>query len=148
MKVVLLQDVKALGKKGALVEVSEGYARNFLLPKKLAAPGTAENLNTLKLQKANQEKVAAEELAAAKEFAAKLEAASVQLYIKGGEGGKTYGSVSTKEIAGALMDQLGLEVDKKKIVIEEPIKTFGTHVVTVKLHREVSAKLPVIVSEQ
>ena len=138
MKVVLLQDVKALGKKGTVVEVAEGYARNFLLPKKLGAPATAENLNTLKLKKANEERVAAALLEEAKALAAKIE---------GGENGKTYGSVSTKEIAEAVKQQLGLDIDKKKIVLADPIKTFGTHETAVKLHREVQAKLSVKVVE-
>ena len=147
MKIVLLQDVKALGKKGTVVEVSEGYARNFLLPKKLGAPATADNLNTLKLQKANEERVAAAELAEAKDIAAKIEAGSVTVAIKGGENGKTYGSVSTKEIADAAKKQLGLDIDKKKIVLAEPLKTFGTHEAVIKLHREVQAKLSVKVTE-
>ena len=147
MKIVLLQDVKALGKKGTVVEVSEGYARNFLLPKKLGAPATADNLNTLKLQKANEERVAAAELAEAKDIAAKIEAGSVTVAITGGENGKTYGSVSTKEIADAAKKQLGLDIDKKKIVLAEPLKTFGTHEAVIKLHREVQAKLKVKVVE-
>ena len=147
MKIVLLQDVKALGKKGTVVEVSEGYARNFLLPKKLGAPATADNLNTLKLQKANEERVAAAELAETKDIAAKIEAGSVTVAIKGGENGKTYGSVSTKEIADAAKKQLGLDIDKKKIVLADPIRTFGTHETAVKLHREVQAKLSVKVVE-
>ena len=147
MKIVLLQDVKALGKKGTVVEVSEGYARNFLLPKKLGAPATADNLNTLKLQKANEERVAAAELAEAKDIAAKIEAGSVTVAIKGGENGKTYGSVSTKEIADAAKKQLGLDIDKKKLILPEPLKTFGTHEVPIRLHREVTAKLDVHVRE-
>ena len=147
MKIVLLQDVKALGKKGTVVEVSEGYARNFLVPKKLGAPATADNLNTLKLQKANEERVAAAELAEAKALAEKIEAGSITVAIKGGENGKTYGSVSTKEIAEAVKKQLGLEIDKKKIVLAEPLKTFGVHEAGIKLHREVQAKLTVKVVE-
>ena len=147
MKVILLQDVKALGKKGTVVEASEGYARNFLLPKKLGVPATAENLNTLKLKKANEDRIAAAQLAEAKELAAKVEAASVTVKIKGGENGKTYGSVSTKEIAEAVKEQLGLEIDKKKIVLPETIKAFGTYEAAVKLHREVQAKLSVKVTE-
>ena len=146
MKIVLLQDVKALGKKGTVVEASEGYARNYLLPKKLGVPATAENLNTLKLKKANEDRIAAAQLAEAKELAAKVEAASVTVKIKGGENGKTYGSVSTKEIAEAVKEQLGLEIDKKKIVMD-PIKTTGVHDVTVKLHKEISAVVKVAVGE-
>lgn len=147
MKVVLLEDVKALGKKGTVVEASEGYARNYLLPKKLGVPATAENLNTLKLKKANEDRIAAEQLKEAKELAAKVEAASVTVKIKGGENGKTYGSVSTKEIAEAVKEQLGLEIDRKKIVLPEPIKAFGGYEAAVKLHREVQAKLKVTVEE-
>lgn len=147
MKIVLLEDVKALGKKGDLAEASEGYARNFLIPKKLAAPATAENLNALKLKKANEDRLAAEALAAARELAAKLEEKKVSVSIKGGENGKTYGSVSTKEIAEAVKSQLGLEIDRKKIVLPEPLKSFGTFETAVRLHREVQAKLMVEVVE-
>ena len=147
MEVVLLEDVKALGKKGQIVKVNEGYARNFILPKKLGVEATPKNLNDLKLQKANAEKVAAQQLAAAKELAAKLEAASVTLSIKAGANGKTVGSVSSKEIGKAIEDQIGLEIDKKKLVLPEPIKTFGTHEVPVKLHKDVVAKLAVKVTE-
>ena len=141
MEVVLLEDVKALGKKGQIVKVNEGYARNFILPKKLGVEATPKNLNDLKLQKANAEKMAA------KELAAKLEAASVTLSIKAGANGKTFGSVSSKEIGKAIEDQIGLEIDKKKLVLPEPIKTFGTHEVPVKLHKDVVAKLAVKVTE-
>ena len=147
MKIVLLQDVKSLGKAGALVEVSEGYARNFLLPKKLGAPATAENLNTLKLKKANADRIAAEQLAEAQALAKQLVAAEVRLAIKGGENGKTYGSVSTKEIAEAVKQQLSLEIDRKKIVLAEPIKSFGSFETAVKLHKDVQAKLKVQVVE-
>lgn len=147
MQVVLLEDVKALGKKGQIVKVNDGYARNFILPKKLGVEATPKNLNDLKLQKANADKVAAEQLAAAKELAEKLEKLSVTLTMKAGEGGKAFGSVSGKEIAKAIQDQLGLEIDKKKLVLPEPIKTFGTHEVPVKLHRDVTGKLAVKVQE-
>ena len=147
MQVVLLEDVKALGKKGQIVKVNDGYARNFILPKKLGVEATSKNLNDLKLQKANEEKIAAENLAAAKELAAKLEKLSVTLTMKAGEGGKAFGSVSGKEIAKAAADQLGLEIDKKKLVLPEAIKTFGTLEVPVKLHKDVTAKLTVKVQE-
>ena len=147
MEVVLLEDVKALGKKGQIVKVNEGYARNFILPKKLGVEATPKNLNDLKLQKANAEKIAAQQLAAAKELAEKLEAASVTLSIKAGANGKIFGSVSSKEIGKAIEDQIGLEIDKKKLVLPEPIKTFGTHEVPVKLHKDVVAKLAVKVTE-
>ncbi|RRJ26517.1 50S ribosomal protein L9 [Lachnoanaerobaculum gingivalis] len=148
MKVVLLEDVKSLGKKGDIVEVSEGYARNFIIPKKKGVEANQENLNTLKLQKANEEKIAKEKLEAAKELAAKLNEASVSLTIKGGKDGRTFGSVSSKEIEEAIKSQLGLEIDKKKLVIAEPIKTFGNHEVKVKLHKDVTAVLKVKVGEE
>ena len=148
MKVVLLEDVKSLGKKGDIVEVSEGYARNFIIPKKKGVEANQENLNTLKLQKANEEKIAKEKLDAAKELAAKLNEASVSLTIKGGKDGRTFGSVSSKEIEEAIKSQLGLEIDKKKLVIAEPIKTFGNHEVKVKLHKDVTAALKVKVGEE
>ena len=148
MKVVLLEDVKSLGKKGDIVEVSEGYARNFIIPKKKGVEANQENLNTLKLQKANEEKIAKEKLEAAKELAAKLNEASVSLTIKGGKDGRTFGSVSSKEIEESINSQLGLEIDKKKLVIAEPIKTFGNHEVKVKLHKDVTAALKVKVGEE
>ena len=147
MEIVLLEDVKALGKKGQIVKVNDGYARNFILPKKLGVEATPKNLNDLKLQKANAAKVAAEQLAAAKELAEKVEKVSVTMKMKAGEGGKAFGSVSGKEIAAAAAEQLGLDIDKKKMVLPEPIKTFGTHEVSVKLHRDVTAKLTVKVTE-
>ena len=148
MKVILLQDVKSLGKKGEIVNVNDGYARNFILPKKLGAEATAKNLNDLKLQKNNEKKVAQENLDAAKELAAELAAGKVELAIKVGEGGRTFGSVSSKEIAAAVKDQMKLDVDKKKIVLKENIKTLGTHIVNVKLHPEVTAELKVAVKEE
>ena len=148
MKIVLLEDVKSLGKKGEIVEVAEGYARNFIIPKKKGVEANQENLNTLKLQKANEEKIAKEKLEAAKELAAKLNEASVSLTIKGGKDGRTFGSVSSKEIEEAIKSQLGLEIDKKKLVIAEPIKTFGNHEVKVKLHKDVTAALKVKVGEE
>ena len=139
MKVVLLQDVKALGKKGDVVEVKEGYAKNMLLPKKLGIEATPKALNDLKLQKANADKKAAEALAAAKELAAKLESVPVKVAVKMGAGGKVFGSVSTKEIAEAIQKEMGLEVDKKKISADGAIKDAGTYTVNVKLHPEVTA---------
>ncbi|HJC66112.1 MAG: 50S ribosomal protein L9 [Lachnospiraceae bacterium] len=147
MEIVLLQDVKSLGKKGQVVKVNDGYARNYILPKKLGVEANAKNLNDLKLQKANDAKVAAEQLAAARELAAKLQEASVTVSIKAGEGGRTFGSVSTKEIGKAVSDQLKLDIDKKKMVLEEPIKSLGTHEVPVKLHKDVTAILRVKVVE-
>lgn len=147
MKVILLQDVKALGKKGETVEVSDGYARNCILPKKLGVEANSKNLNDLKLQKAHEEKVAKEQLEAAKEFAAKLAEMDVVVTIKSGKDGRTFGSVSSKEIATAFKEQHGIELDKKKIVLDEPIRTVGTSIVSIKLHREVTAKLNVRVRE-
>ena len=147
MQVVLLEDVKSLGKKGQIVNVNDGYARNFILKKNLGVEATAKNLNDVKLQKANAEKIAAEQLAAAKELAEKLEGMSVTLSMKAGEGGKAFGSVSGKEIAAAAKEQLNLEIDKKKLVLPEAIKTFGTHEVPVKLHKDVTGKLTVKVVE-
>ena len=147
MEIVLLEDVKSLGKKGEIVKVNEGYARNFILPKKLGVEATPKNLNDLKLKKANQEKIAAQQLAEAKELGEKLEKASITLSIKAGDNGKAFGSVSGKEISKAIQDQLNLDIDKKKLVLLEPLKTFGTHEVPVKLHRDVTAKLSVKVTE-
>ena len=147
MKVILLEDVKSLGKKGQIVNVSDGYARNMILPKKLGVEATSKNLNDLKLRKANEEKVAQEHLEAAQELAKKLEAAKVELKIKTGEGGRTFGSVSSKEIAIAVKEQLGYDLDKKKIQIKEAIRTPGMHLVPVKLHQKVTAELKVHVGE-
>lgn len=147
MKVILLEDVKTLGKKGQILEINDGYARNFIIPKKLGLEATPQNLNTLKLQKANEEKIAKENLEKAKAFAAELEKLTVVVKIKGGEGGKVFGSVSSKEIAEETKKQFGIELDKKKIVIDEPIKAFGTYELNVKLHPEVVGKLKVRVSE-
>ncbi|MDO4326190.1 MAG: 50S ribosomal protein L9 [bacterium] len=147
MDVILLEDVRTLGKKGQVVSVNDGYARNFILKKKLGIEATPKALNDLKLQKANADKVAAEQLAAAKEMAAVLEKQSVTVSIKAGQGGRAFGSVSGKEIAQAITTQLGHDIDKKKIVLPEPLKTFGTHEVAIKLHKDVTAKLPVKVVE-
>lgn len=147
MKVILLEDVKSLGKKGEIVNVNDGYARNFILPKKLGLEANGKNLNDLKLHKANEEKVAKEVLEEAKELAKKLEAGEVALAIKIGEGGRSFGSISSKEIAAAVKEQLALTVDKKKIQLKDSIKTLGTHSVPVKLHPKVTAQLKVKVTE-
>ena len=147
MEIILLQDVKTLGKKGETVSVNDGYARNFILPKKLGIEANAKNINDLKLQKAHEEKLALEQLEAAKELAGRLEEKPVALTIKAGEGGKTFGSISTKEIAKGVLDQLGIDIDKKKIVLPEPLKTFGSHQVNVKLHKDIAAKLTVNITE-
>lgn len=147
MKVILLEDVKALGKKGDMVEVNNGYARNFILPKKLGVEATGKNINDLKLQKAHQDKVAAEQLAAAQALAAELSEKSVEVKMKVGEGGKTFGAISTKEIAAAAKEQLDMELDKKKISVDEPIRSLGVHNVKIKLHPKVTATLKIKVSE-
>ena len=143
MKVILLEDVKSVGKKGQVVEVSDAYARNVLFKKKLGLEATGKNMNDLKLQKANQEKVAAENLAAAKELAEKLEKSTITLKVKVGEGGKLFGSISSKEIAEAAKEQLGLEINKKKVVLTSPIKNIGSMDVAIKLHTKVTANLKV-----
>ena len=148
MKVILLEDVKSLGKKGQLVEVNAGYARNFILPKKLGIEATSKNINDLKLQKAHEDKVAAEQLAAAKVLAEELKNKSVELKMKVGEGGRTFGAISTKEIAAAAKEQLGYELDKKKISVDEPIKSLGVHNVKIKFHPQVTADLKVKVTEK
>jgi large subunit ribosomal protein L9 len=147
MEIVLLEDVKALGKKGQIVKVNDGYARNFIFKKNLGLEANGKNLNDLKLQKQNEEKVAQEHLEAAQELAKKLEATKVELKIKTGEGGRTFGSVSSKEIAIAVKEQLGYDLDKKKIQIKEAIRTPGMHLVPVKLHQKVTAELKVHVGE-
>ena len=148
MKIILLQDVKSLGKKGEIVNVSDGYARNMILPKKLGVEANGKNLNDLKLQNQHAEKVAEENLAKAKELAKDLEDKIVEVKIQSGKDGKTFGSVSTKEIAAAVKEQLGLELDKKKMVLNDGIKALGTYEVNVKLHPKVTGTLRVKVTEQ
>ncbi len=147
MKVILLEDIKSLGKKGQMVDVSDGYARNFILSKKKGVEATAKNMNDLKLQKAHEDKLAAQRLEEAKLFAAEIAKAEVVLELKVGEGGKLFGAVSSKEIAQAAKEQLNMELDKKKLVLPNPIKTVGTTSVAVKLHPQVTAELKVIVKE-
>ena len=148
MKVILLQDVKSLGKKGEIVEVNPGYARNFVLPKKLGVEATPKNLNDLKLKNQNDAKVAAENLAEAQALAAKLAESSVNTEIKMGEGGRAFGSISSKEISDLMKKQLNLSIDKKKIQVKDPIKSVGSYKVAVKLHPEVTAELLVHVKEE
>ena len=148
MKIILLEDVKALGKKGDVVEVSDGYARNFILPKKLGKEASAGNLSELKESQAKAARIAAEELEAAKQEAVKLEAQTVIIKVKIGENGKIFGAVSSKEIAEDLKTQTGMVVDKKKMKLEEPIKSLGTYSIPVKLHRDVTATLKVVVEEE
>lgn len=147
MEVILLEDVKSLGKKGQIVKINDGYARNFVLPKKLGIEANAKNLNDLKLQKIRDDKQAAQELQDAKDFAVKIEEKPVKLTIKTGEGGRVFGAISSKEIAAAAKAQLGFDIDKKKMKMDDSIKTLGTHIVNVKLHKEVTAKLSVVVTE-
>ena len=147
MKVILTADVKSLGKKGEIVDVSDGYARKMLLPNKLGVEANSKNINDLKLQKANEDKVAKEILEQAKALAAEIAEKSVTVSIKVGEGGKTFGSVSSKEIAEAAKAQINLELDKKKIQLSSPIRTLGVTMVPVKLHPKVTAELKVHVKE-
>lgn len=147
MEVILLADVKSLGKKGEMVSVSEGYARNFLLKKNLGVEATAKNKNDLKLQKQHEEKLAQEKLAEAKAFAEELKEKSITVSIKTGAGGRSFGSVSTKELAAAAKEQLGYELDKKKMVLDVPIKSPGIFTMPIKLHPKVTGELKVIVKE-
>ena len=147
MKVILKEDVKSLGKKGEIVEVSDGYARNFILKRNKGVEANSKNLNDLKLQKAKEEKIARQQLEAAQAFAKEMEEDAVVLSIKAGEGGRTFGSVSSKEIAQAYKEQKGKEIDKKKIVLPEPIRSFGVFEVGVKLHPKVTGTLRVKVTE-
>ena len=143
MEVILLEDVKSVGKKGEVVKVIDGFARNVLIKKKQAVEATGKNLNDLKLKKANDDKIAAENLEAAKELGKKIEEASITIAIKMGEGGKTFGSVSSKEIAEEVKAQLGFDVDKKKVQLKDAIKTVGEHDVKIKLHPQVVTTLKV-----
>lgn len=148
MKVILIQDVKSLGKKGDVLEVSDGYAKNKLLKGGLALEANGKNLNDLKLQKKHEEKVAQEIYEAAVALAKDLDGKIVKVPVKSGEGGKVFGSVSSKEVAKAAKEQLDLELDKKKMNMPEPLKTLGFHEVPVKLHPKVSAVLRVNVVEE
>lgn len=145
MDVILLEDVKSLGKKGEIVSVSEGYARNFLMKKKLGVEATVKNKNDLKLQKQHEEKLAQEKLADAKAFAEELKEKSITVGIKTGKDGRSFGSVSTKELAAAAKEQLGYELDKKKMVLDVPIKSPGIFTMPIKLHPKVTGELKVIV---
>lgn len=148
MEIILLQDVKALGKKDQVVKVNDGYARNYIIPKKLGIEATRANLNSLKLQKANEERIAKQQLEDAKALADQLKGKSVEVRIRSGEGGRTFGSVSSKEISAAAKQQLGLELDKRKIQVEEPIRALGAYIVSIKLHKDVTGQLTVKVLEQ
>lgn len=147
MKIILIQDVKKLGKKGEIIEASDGYARNYILPQKLGIEANQKNLNDLKLQKMKEEKDAQRILDEAKALAEKIGGQVVTVKMKAGEGGKVFGSVSAKEIAEAMKKQNALEIDKKKIQLQEPIKSFGFHEVGIKLHPQVTGTLRVKVEE-
>lgn len=146
MEIILLEDVKSLGKKGEKHKVSDGYGRN-LISKKLCLEATAKNLNDLKLQKKHEEKVAQERLDEAQALADSLKDKQIVMKIKAGEGGKLFGAVSSKEIAKEVKSQLGFEVDKKKIQLDDAIKTLGNHEVKIKLHPKVTASIVVKVTE-
>jgi len=147
MKVILLEDVKSVGKKGEIVNASEGYAKNFLIPKKLGVEATSTNMNDIKLKKQSEDKKKAEELAVAKELKAQLEEKAVKIEVKTGDNGKLFGSVTNKEIAAALEAQVGIKIDKKKIVLDDQIKMVGEKTVVVKINPQVSAELKVAVVE-
>lgn len=148
MKIILIQDVKALGKKGDIVEVSDGYARNFIIPKKLGREATAKNLNDLKLKNANEAKLAKQAYEDALVFAQDIKEKVAKIPIRTGEGGRVFGSVSSKEIAAAFKEQLGIEIDKKKLQIAEPIKALGFHKIPYKAHSKVTAEITVQVVEE
>jgi len=147
MKVILLQDVKGKGKKGTMIEVSDGYARNFMLPRKLAVEATADAINTMKMNdKATAERIAREK-AEALEISKKLRAMTLVVKAKGGGAGRLFGSVTNQEIADALEKNGGIKLDKRKIVIADPIKAVGTYTVTCKLGYEINAPLTVKIEE-
>lgn len=148
MKVILKADVRGKGKKGQMIEVAEGYARNFLLPKGLAVLATADAMNTMRLQEKAKAKADAEAKAAATEIAEKLKGLQVKVASKGGEGGKLFGAVTGREIAAALKEQHGVDIDSKKLVLDEPIKSFGSYQVKAKLGYEISGTVYVIVTEE
>ncbi|MGN0342220.1 MAG: 50S ribosomal protein L9 [Roseburia sp.] len=147
MKVILLQDVKSQGKKGDIINVSDAYARNQLIPKGLGVEANNKTLNDLKLQNKHADKVAEENYQAALQLAEDLKDKSVEVKIKAGEGGRTFGSVSTKEISQAAKEQLHLELDKKKMQLKDAIKTFGVYEVPIRIHPKVTATLKVKVTE-
>lgn len=148
MKVILKADVRGKGKKGQMIEVAEGYAQNFLLPKGLAVLATADAMNTMRLQEKAKAKADAEAKAAATEIAEKLKGLQVKVASKGGEGGKLFGAVTGREIAAALKEQHGVDIDSKKLVLDEPIKSFGSYQVKAKLGFEISGTVYVIVTEE
>ncbi len=147
MEVILLEDVKSLGKKGEVVKVSDGYARNYIFKKNLGREATSKNLNELKLQKQHEEKLAKEKLDEARAFADELKDKSVTVAIKTGSGGRSFGSVSTKEINSAIKSQLGYDIDKKKMSLDVTVKSPGTYNLTIKIHPKVTGELKVIVKD-
>ena len=148
MKVILQQDVKGQGKKGQMVEVSEGYARNFLLPRKIAVPATADAINTMNLKEKAKKAEEARQKALAEETAEKLKECMVKLTARAGSGGKLFGAVTTKEISEGLQKQFGIDIPKQKLVLEEPIKSFGSYQVKARLGFEVTATVYVSVFEE
>ena len=148
MKVILLQDVKGQGKKGQLIEASDGYARNYLLPRKLAAPATADAINTLNLKEKARRAEEARLRAEAQATADKLKDCVVKLKAKAGQGGRLFGAVTSKEISEGLAKQHGVEIAKQKLVLDEPIKAFGSYQVKAKLGYEITATVYVVVSEE
>ena len=147
MKVILQQDVKGQGKKGQMVEVSEGYARNFLLPRKMAVPATADAINTMNLKEKAKKAEEARQKALAEETAEKLKECMVKLTARAGAGGKLFGAVTTKEISEGLQKQFGIDIPKQKLVLEEPIKAFGGYQLKCKLGYEISGTINVTVVE-
>ena len=148
MKVILLQDIRGKGKKGQMIEASDGYARNYLLPRKMAVEATADNVNTMKMNDKAKAEQMAREKAQAQEFAEKLKDITVELKAKSGNGGRLFGSITSQEVADALKQQSGIAIDKKKIVQDEPIKSFGTYDLKCKLGYEVAGNLHVVVAEE
>jgi len=148
MKVILQQDVKGQGKKGQLVEVSDGYARNYLLPRKLAVSATAGNLNTMQQQEKARRAQEAAERAAALETAEKLKGMVVKVSARAGAGGRLFGSVTAKEVSDALLAQCGVDIAKAKIVLSEPIKAFGSYQLKCKLGYEITGTVNVVVAQE
>jgi large subunit ribosomal protein L9 len=147
MKVILLQDIRGKGKKGQMIEASDGYARNFLLPRKMAVEATADNVNTMKMNDKAKAEQQAREKAQAQEFAQQLKDITVEIPAKAGSGGRLFGSITSAEVSEALKKQFGIAIDKKKIVQDEPIRSFGTFTLKAKLGYEIVATITVHVSE-
>lgn len=148
MKIILTQDVRGKGKKGQMIEAAEGYARNYLIPKGLAVPATADAVNTMKLRDKAKAKADAEAKAAAEAIAEKLQGCQVKIAAKGGAGGKLFGAVTGKEISAALKEQFDMDIDSKKLVLAEQIKSFGAYQVKAKLGFEISGTVNVLVIEE